>query len=245
LLRTAIGRNDDITAALRRSEDHGPPLAADPRAPARKAGDDLHPVAVLREGSAHLRRRNRHPGNFVGGPADLSDTQRIQPFVKAHHPYRCHRYRLRLGGHAVGCGTRLRQLGRGAATPFRSRRIGLAGCSCLLCLRSCPHFRLFPFAWPTRRVNAQIGPRIRFFVAPKMAPGTTLTSPGTYLSTRAWLPPSAERIASCCSMFEAVSTPSRIAGRESAGERDGIGQGSFRRSRDRLIGEPFPWHDFC
>jgi hypothetical protein len=46
-------------------------------------------------------------------------------------------------------------------------------------------------------------------------------------------------------MFEAVSTPSLIAGRDSASERDGIGQDRFRWSSGRLIGEPFPWHDFC
>ena len=41
-------------------------------------------------------------------------------------------------------------------------------------------------------------------------------------------------------MFEAMSTPSLIAGPDWAGERDGIGQDGSSWSRDRLIGEPFP-----
>jgi hypothetical protein len=70
-------------------------------------------------------------------------------------------------------------------------------------------------------------PPTRILVAPKIAPGTVPTFPGTQLPTRAWLPPSAKRMASCCSMFGAMSTPTLVAGHYSAHERDDVDKNGF------------------
>ena len=81
----AIRRNNDIPAARRRPEDHCPALAANPRAAARKRGDDLHAIAVLGKWRPDLRCWYRHSGNFVHGAANLAEDTGYAARVLAEH----------------------------------------------------------------------------------------------------------------------------------------------------------------
>ena len=77
LFGIAIGGHNDVSAARRRTDDHRPTFASEPRPAPRKRGDDLKTLALLGKGRRYLRDRKFYARQRAGRTADFADPQRV------------------------------------------------------------------------------------------------------------------------------------------------------------------------